>query len=127
MATANDWAERVEAWRASGQTSEEFSQGRGFSGGGLRHWAYRLGKTRGRPKGVAGLKGAVRLARVLRSPGVELGATRRERSLESSSGSGSAMAVEIRDARVIVPAGFDAATLRNVLAVLDERAAGARR
>ena len=42
--TAKIWARRVAEWRASGQTSTEFSAGREFSAGGLRHWACRLRK-----------------------------------------------------------------------------------
>ena len=50
-ATEQKWAERVEGWRESGVTSEEYSDGRGFSANGLRHWAYKLGKSkRRRPK-----------------------------------------------------------------------------
>lgn len=38
-------AERIDSWRESGLTSEQYSDGRGFSANGLRHWAYKLGKT----------------------------------------------------------------------------------
>src|SRR3990170_3079823 len=40
---AKTWARRVVRWRASGQTSEQFCAGQGFSAGLLRHWACRLG------------------------------------------------------------------------------------
>ena len=45
--TEERWAERVAAWRASGQTSREYCEGRDFTAGGLRHWAYRLRKAAG--------------------------------------------------------------------------------
>jgi hypothetical protein len=35
MASAETWAKRVSAWRASGETADEFAAGRGFAGGTL--------------------------------------------------------------------------------------------
>jgi putative endopeptidase len=36
------WAERVQAWRASGKTAEEFATGLNFEASTLRYWASRL-------------------------------------------------------------------------------------
>jgi hypothetical protein len=76
MATARDWAARIEAWRASGQTSEDFCATRGFSAGILRHWAWKLGKTR-RRRGSYGPKMTpvdhVRLLREVRVPSAPSG------------------------------------------------------
>lgn len=64
-ATEQKWIERVEGWQESGLTSEQFSAGRGFSANGLRHWAYKLGKTRRRkPRSEAA---DLRIVRVVRT------------------------------------------------------------
>ncbi|MGH8738796.1 MAG: IS66 family insertion sequence element accessory protein TnpA [Burkholderiales bacterium] len=63
-ATEQKWAERVESWRESGLTSEQYSDGRGFSANGLRHWAYKLGKTERRRPTVDVPE--VRIVRVVR-------------------------------------------------------------
>jgi hypothetical protein len=36
------WAERVSAWKESGESTEVFARGRGFSGSSLRNWTRRL-------------------------------------------------------------------------------------
>ena len=59
MADEGMWAERVSEWRASGLTSRKYCEGKPFTAGGLRHWAYRLG--RGRQESAP-----VRMARVVR-------------------------------------------------------------
>jgi hypothetical protein len=64
-ATEQKWAERVESWRESGLTSEQYSAGRGFSASGLRHWAYKLGRTE-RPRPTAEVPD-VRIVRVVRA------------------------------------------------------------
>src|SRR5665213_2768015 len=66
-ATEQKWAERVESWRESGLTSEQYSDGRGFSANGLRHWAYKLGKTERRRPTVEVPE--VRIVRVRASDG----------------------------------------------------------
>src|SRR4051812_11662858 len=64
-ATEQKWAERVEGWRESGLTSEQYSDGRDFSANGLRHWAYKLGKTKRRRPGLEVPE--VRIVRVVRA------------------------------------------------------------
>lgn len=115
------WASRVAAWRASGETSEEFCKGRDFTPGGLRYWAHRLGKTRAynkRGTPARGKTGGIRLARVER---VRIAAVARapEERADAS------LTIELGPARVIVRSGFDHATLAAVLDVLDARG-GAR-
>ena len=41
-ATAAVWSDRVRAWRASGETANQFAEGKGFAGSTLRFWATRL-------------------------------------------------------------------------------------
>jgi transposase len=112
MATSAEWAKRVDEWRATGESSEDFCEGRGFSPDLLRHWAYKLGKTRGRggkPPARAALTvaeptTAIRVARVVRrDPGRVDNAP---------------LVVELAGARLTVPSGFEASTLAAVLGAL---------
>jgi hypothetical protein len=90
----------VSEWRASGQTAPAFCKGKGFSPGGLRYWASRLGKgEHGEPKP------RVRLARVV-------GTTQPVASTETP------ILIELGTARLGVRRGFDPETLRAVLDVL---------
>ena len=113
MTKASEWAERVAAWQASGKTSDEFSQGQPFTGGGLRHWAYRLGKTRRRAGTVGPAARKVPLARVVRV--ARRSAAKRTKEAPAD---GEALAVEVAGVRVIVPARFDRESLEQLLAVL---------
>jgi hypothetical protein len=97
--TETTWAGRVEAWRASGETAPVFCKGKGFSPGGLRYWASRLGKT--------GPGKDVRLARVVRGRATETAET--------------PILIEVGVARVGVQRGFDPEALRAVLEVLGGR------
>jgi transposase len=109
MADAATWGRRVAEWRASGLTSHAFSVGREFTAGGLRHWAYRLGKTRKQARSVS----AVRMARVVRvasSPAPE-------------AASDVPIVVEVGGVRVSLRAGFDRATFGAVLDLLGSRGA----
>jgi len=121
MADIELWKQRVAAWRASGLTSTAYSAGRGFSAGGLRHWAHRLRqlehKQRGRP---------VRLVRVERVSG---GAVAPLAASPGEGGSACAAApvrvplmLEVEGGRITVAPGFDPTTLTQVLEVLALRA-----
>jgi hypothetical protein len=95
------WAARVEAWRASGETAPVFCKGKGFSPGGLRYWASRLGL------GGQGVPGKpVRVARVVRAP---------------APAAETPLVIEVGSARVGVRRGFDPEALRAVLEVLGGR------
>jgi hypothetical protein len=116
--TKKTWSERVAEWRASGLTSEEFSKGRDFTAGGLRHWAYRLNKPA--PALVAATP-RVRLARVLRGPRPAVAARRSAlAAVDSSPGASESAAVmlQVGQVRIAVTAGFDRGTLATVLDVL---------
>lgn len=104
--TATTWRQRVAAWRASGETAEIYSTGRGFTAGTLRWWASRLR----REDTIAGP--VVRLAQVVRAPPVQRDEVPR----------GTAV-VELLDARVriTVASDTDRAVLAMVLDVLDRR------
>lgn len=92
--TAAEWAERVRAWRESGQTAPAFAEGKGFSASLLRWWSSEL--TRREQKTPR-----VRMARVMRRP----------------SGS-AALVVAVGAAHIEVRAGFDRALLRDVVDAL---------
>jgi hypothetical protein len=109
------WAARVADWRASGLTSTAYCQGRDFTAGGLRNWAYVL-----KERGVATPPTApsVRLVRV-ETPA----ATRRPAAPPSIT----PLMIEFGAVRIAVPSGFDRSTLRAVLDVLTTTSASAQR
>ena len=109
--TERKWSDRVHAWRASGRSAREFSTGREFSAGGLRHWAYLL-KQRGIAAEPSAAAGVVRLARVERSSG----------ALPVAS-----MLDELGGTRLTVPPGFDETTLRAAIDALLASGAGGTR
>ncbi len=114
MTKTDTWAARVAAWRASGQTSEDYCSDKDFTAGALRHWSSRLKRVR-----------ALRLARVVRRRGRPRGSaaksrveTAAERDRDATSAT---IEVSMGDVRVLVRDGFRRSTLLEVLAVLEER------
>lgn len=96
--TEATWAERVRAWRASGQTAWEFAQGRGFEASTLRYWASRLRRDGldAPPKTPR-----VRLLRVTPAPAAA-----------------PSLVVAVGAAQIEVRTGFDRALLRDVIDAL---------
>ena len=105
--TKTKWRRRVASWRASGETAEKFSSGRGFSAGTLRWWSSRLGRD------VDPDPPVIRLAQLVRSPPAEL----RDRR--------GGIVVELLDARarITVEAGVDRDSFATVIEVLGMRGA----
>jgi transposase len=99
MADEALWARRVAEWKASGEPSTTFTEGRDFSASALRYWAKRLERKRGAPP---------RIARLVRD---ELVAEER---------AGGEVVVEVGGVRVTIGRDFDRATLRAVVEVLRE-------
>lgn len=99
---ANIWTKRVGAWRRSGLSSVAFAEGKGFTGGGLRHMAYRL-RVAAKPKPAV-----IRLARVERAPA------------PAARGVGAAVVVVVGAARVEVHPGATREVLATVLEALAE-------
>jgi hypothetical protein len=97
-ATTNEslWAERVRAWRASGEPVAKFVQGRGYSASALRSWAQRLGPAEPSP----------RFLRVVPSKPAP------------AAGGSSELVLEVGAVRVRVAPGFDPALLADVLRAL---------
>ena len=105
------WAERVAAWRASGLTSTAYSAGREVSAGGLRHWAYLLKKRGAKAAvGTAPAAPAVRLVRVKAAVALA--------PRTAAPSAGAPLMIELAGARIAVPAGVDAPTLRTVIELL---------
>jgi hypothetical protein len=123
---AEIWADRVRAWRESGQTAAAFSAGRDFAPGTLKVWASRLQTQRadappsvppprrGRPpksKAAGAVTDAAKtlmLARVVRSEPVDTPASRASAPVE----------VLVGDVRVRVDRGADELALRLVFRAL---------
>lgn len=101
--TVETWKKRVASWRASGQSAEEFSEGRPWSPKTLRWWSSRLGRE------AASGPPIVRVAQLVRSSAAERGA----------------VIVEALDARVrvTVEPGAPADTVAAVLGILVARVA----
>jgi hypothetical protein len=110
-ATEQKWAERVRAWRESGQTARAFSTGRDFSAGGLRHWAYRLKR-----------RGAATIEAPMPAPPRKAPQSVRVARVDRIAAPKSAeLVVEIGPARLHVPEGADRpTTLRATIAALVE-------
>ena len=107
------WAPRMAAWRASGKTSEEFCKGRGYTAGGLQHWAHLLSKREEAP-----MKPVVRVARVVTRPAVKARQAGRGRKVEASGTLTRRLSLEVGEVRIVVERGFDPETLEVVLGVL---------
>jgi transcriptional regulator with XRE-family HTH domain len=94
-----EWGKRVRQWRASGLSARAFAEQTGINVGTLRHWAWQLAHERREPED--------------RPAFVEVIA---QRSADAG------IEIAVRDGiRICVPGGFDEATLRRVVAVLESR------
>ncbi len=91
--TRQKWAERVRAWRASGEEAGAFAAGKGYEASTLRWWASRLG-------GEESLRIVPVVARA------------------SSSEAPGGVVVEVGGARVQVTSGFDGTLLAQVVRAL---------
>lgn len=111
MARREEWSGRVGAWRRSGQTAKAYAKSTGVNAGTLTYWAWRLGSRRRRrpsdrkPRGPQAAAPA--MIEVVTASGLVA------EGFEVQLGSGH---------RVQVPARFDAAALKRLIAVLEEPA-----
>lgn len=60
------WKQRIASWRASGESAEKFSAGRGFAASTLKWWASKL-------RSEATVTPVVRVAQLVRSPAERVG------------------------------------------------------
>ncbi len=107
--TRAEWARRVARWVASGLTGAEFAAREGVKEATLRHWKWQLDRD-GR-----------HLSRPSEKPRfVELVAS--FEAAPPSSDEGAALELLLDGGRRLrIPRGFDEATLRRLLSVLEER------
>jgi hypothetical protein len=105
MADRATWAKRVKEWRASGQTSEAFCEGKPFTAGGLRNAAHLVER--------GGAAPSVRIARVVR--------VREPAAASTPEVPEVPVLVELGGARVFVSRGVDREALATVLDVLAAR------
>lgn len=114
MSTAETWARRVEAWRASGERAEEFSRRDGYAASTLRWWGSKL--RREPVPSPPETRREVRIARVVRDAApIAPAASPRDPAIVVE-----AMHVGVR---ISVTAGADRATLTMVFDVLGVGAA----
>ena len=118
------WRERIEAWRRSGQTQQEFCRAHGLSAGSFSHWKAELVRREG-------LRASVGAADAAAPSG-----DRRERSPEALSwnevrwpAGAAEVAGDGGGFEIVLPRGwsvrlgprFEAESLRRLLSVLEER------
>ncbi|MFP2929491.1 IS66 family insertion sequence element accessory protein TnpA [Pyxidicoccus sp. 3LG] len=116
MADAELWKKRVAEWRASGLGAAEYCKGQEFTAGTLYRWSSRLAdQARGE------LSAQVPLVRLVRGPGQEAPPLARVAPRATE------VIIEVHGARVLVPAGADAATVRVALEALEAARRGAER
>jgi len=109
MADQETWASRVQEWKASGLTSARYCEGKPFTAGGLRHWAYRLGRGRSSSEGEG-----IRLAKVVRIPSPKTPTV----DEATEGGEQPALVLAVGAVRIEVRSGFDRDTLAAVLELL---------
>jgi hypothetical protein len=102
--TEAKWSERVREWKASGQKSRAFAEGRDFKASTLVYWASCLKRGRVGAAGPQKRQPRVRMARVVAR------STRTDDSI----------VVAVGAARVTVRPGFDGSLLRQVVQALGE-------
>ena len=100
-ATREQWAKRVESWKRSGLTAEQFAGREGLCVSTLYWWSSALQR-----KSVASVPPVVEVVGL---------------AVDSADASRSFELVLPNGVRVIVPAGFAAGDLRRLLAVLEAR------
>ena len=112
MATANEWRERVRAWKASGLTAAEFCTERGLKAHQLKTWAWKLGMTS--RKGAAPVDAPLRLVKLVPRPNAKT-------TVAGSANESSGIRIVAANVSVEVKRGFDRSVLTDVLAALDQR------
>jgi hypothetical protein len=108
-----EWQKRIERWRDSGLSAEQFAAELGINTGTLKYWKYRLGKHP--TEGVAVHPKARRSKAPRAASLVEVQATT---VLTSSS----SFVLELgKDRRLQIPSQFDASALERLLSLLEPR------
>lgn len=123
MDLEKEWAARVAAWRASGQSAVKFCEGKSFSVHSLRRWSSELGARRSTAESVTVSKAREknpRLARAVIRP--EAGG-----DVAGTSPKDAGVTLAIGAVQVRVERGFDPEVLRTVIESLRSTSAGRMR
>lgn len=110
-ATRSEWAKRVGAWKKSGLSAGEFAAREGLSASSLSWWSWKLGTSR-RATNPSHATAALTLVPLRVAPAPSAVAAEATTPVE----------IAIDGCVVRVRAGFDRATLLDVLDLLRERA-----
>ena len=105
--SADEWRKRVERWRESGLTAEQFASETGINAGTLRFWGYRIAKE-ARGEAVASRRRPPKVAATASFVEVQ-GAEMVSATFELELGGGR---------RLHIPTAFDASALARLLDVL---------
>jgi hypothetical protein len=106
--SAEEWRKRVERWRESGLSADQFAGELGINAGTLKFWQYKLNKAK--RDGAAPVRPSKEKASPTLPAFVEV----------RSAGSDARFELElINGRRLRVPVGFDAVALQRLLAVVD--------
>jgi hypothetical protein len=105
--SAEEWQKRVERWRESGLSADQFAAELGINAGTLRFWQYKLGKAK---RMETGAERPTKNATPAVPTFVEVRSGNNDARFELELGNGW---------RIRVPAGFDPKALEQLLAVLD--------
>ena len=105
--SAEEWQKRVDRWRESGLTAEQFAVETGINAGTLRFWGYRIGKA-ARGEAIAPR------SKARPRPAPSFGEGRAAHTVSA------AFELELRGGRRLrVPTAFDAGELERLLRVLE--------
>lgn len=104
-----EWAKRVERWRDSGLTSEEFAAELGINARTLTYWAWTLKQeAAGKKRKWPAKRRPQREPAEVRPAFVEVGSMAKAR-----------FELELRGRRLLIPDGFDPQQLRALVAILE--------
>ena len=122
---AAEWVALIDQWRQSGLSLPEFCQRHGLSRGTMQNWVYKPGLKRAVEEARRGIQGQVIDPGHGEGPSAPAPApaflpVRVSEGRDASDGSGVEIVIGV-GRRVVVGAGFDAETLRRVVAVLEGR------
>lgn len=110
-ASREEWRKRVERWRESGLSAEQYASELGINAGTLKFWKYKLGQPAAMPKRATARddKGRAELPLVEVRAAVSAAATHFE--------------LELRGGRRLrIPDAFEEAALRRLIRALEELA-----
>ena len=110
-----EWQKRIERWRESGLTAEQFATELGINAGTLKYWKYRIGKDS--KDSTAGLATEQKPRRSKTPRATSLVEVQAATMVAPSS-----FVLELgRDRRLQIPSQFEAPALERLLSVLERR------